>query len=77
MPVDTRATHYDDTHGLSHEPTDLTLGGPSPNGTQCHERCVADVSGPGRGGQPDVTEMSRPNHIFVTRCHKLSQQLSH
>ena len=33
-------------------------------------RDVADVS-------PDVTEMSRPSHIFVTRCHKLSQQLSH
>ena len=32
MPVDTRATHYDDIHGLAHEPTDLTLGGPSPNG---------------------------------------------
>lgn len=35
-PVDTRATrptHYDDnTHGLSHEPTDLALGGPSPIG---------------------------------------------
>ena len=29
-------------------------------------RDVADVS-------PDVTEMSRPSHIFVTRCHKLSQ----
>ena len=33
-------------------------------------RDVADVS-------PDVTEMSRPSHIFVTRCHKLSQQLSY
>ena len=33
-------------------------------------RDVADVS-------PDVTEMSRASHIFVTRCHKLSQQLSH
>ena len=33
-------------------------------------RDVADVS-------PDVTEMSRPSHIFVTVCHKLSQQLSH
>ena len=32
MPVDTRATHYDDIHGLAHEPTDLTLGGSSPNG---------------------------------------------
>ena len=26
---------------------------------------------------PDVTEMSQPSHIFVTRCHKLSQQLSY
>ena len=33
-------------------------------------RDVADVS-------PDVTEMSRPSHIFVTICHNLSQQLSH
>lgn len=35
MPVrSTRVppTHYDDTHGLSHEPTDLALGGPSPIG---------------------------------------------
>ena len=33
MPVDTRATHYDDTHGLSREPLDLTLGGSPSSGT--------------------------------------------
>ena len=32
MPVDTRAIHYDDTHGLSHEPLDLTLGGSPSSG---------------------------------------------
>ena len=33
-------------------------------------RIVAEVS-------RDVTEMSRPSHIFVTRYHKLSHHLSH
>ena len=32
MPVDTRATHYDDSRDLSHEPLDLTLGGSPSSG---------------------------------------------
>ena len=32
MPVDTRAIHYDDIQGLSHEPTNLTLGGSPSSG---------------------------------------------
>ena len=41
--------------------------------TEMSQDCpaVTSVTRCRRRVSPDVTEMSRPSHIFVTRCHKL------